>query len=145
MRSARLSSLCICLDNCYCQYTLLALLLPLLLWACTNLNNWHTHTHTGSNTHPQAHTQSTYSSITRKRKERTKTKRRLQLGITCFFAALQKIQHLAVFFDCSSPLRFSFFGNSRRRFSLLPVNQMSAQQTQQGEARNERVQWSRRA
>lgn len=91
------------------------------------LAHTHTRTHCDSNTHPQAHTQCTYSSITRKRKERTKTKRRLQLGITCFFAALQKIQHLAVFFDCSSPLLFSFFGNSRRRFSLLPVNQMSAQ------------------
>lgn len=59
VRSARLSSLCICLDNCYCQYTLLALLLPLLLWACTNLNNWHTHTHahtvTRIHTHRRTH------------------------------------------------------------------------------------------
>lgn len=110
MRSARLCSLCICLDNCYCQYTACSSASASITASALGVHKSqqlaHTYTLTDSNTHPQAHTQSTYSSITRKRKERTKTKRRLQLGITCFFAALQKIQHLAVFFVCSSPLFF---------------------------------------
>lgn len=123
VRSARLSSLCICLDNYYCQYTRLALLLPLLLWACTNLNNWHTRTHWLEYTPTGAHTK--YLQFNYPKKERTnQNKKATPVRHYMLFCCTSKNTTLGSIFWL---LLFSFFGNSRRRFSLLPVNQMSAQ------------------